>query len=1019
MAEPLGVAFVEIEPVAVGFRAKTEAQLRTQLAGVSAGVPPSPATAASTKQLQGLGVAAGEAATAEELLIAANAQLAESEIRLAAIESGAAKSRLQSVLATEADAAAKQALLAITAETNAATVREIEALNAKTGAATRAAAAEERAAFATASHGTAAAHASGHIAREAGAMTALTAGAAGVSAPMAAAAVAATALFLSVEQADEFNEAMHEIEVATHATAAELDAASDRAVRLGADLNLPLTSSVEAAKAINLLARSGLTLEESMTAAEGALLVSTAAGQDLATSVQQVDRILDAFNLTASDTVLVADQIATGLKFTQGSASEFSSALTTLAPAADSLGLSLQATTTLVLQLAESGLSTTQATGSLRQAFLKLAAGGKGVNEGLAEINLTQADLRDELGRLRPDAFVVLSDALQDLNREEQLRVLTQIFSRRAALGVIRIVEQQREGYDRMTEAAHENGVAQDEAAARAKSLSGRLQEAKDSAADVGRQFGRLTVGPLQQFLDTANAILTVGNNAARVLGELGGAAQDLGTDLLSIIPGGERAGGVIGKIAELSINPLARTEAAARGLGSAFGFVADQLSDDTGKTGEVFDRMSKNIGKSMDDIVAKFDKVGEAMKKLAAQTPVAENLRTQLAVAQAAGDEGAELAAQRRILAAAKERLARNRRRLATGDVGQAAVQQAAADVTAANAAIQAILDGQAADAEAARADAERAAAEIEANAKERDQAFVRAMEAQQQLAQERLTVAAETPELGDDIIANRRLRRFLTRAIAETKARIAQARAAGRDTEVLTGELSSLAADRRAVNREIEQLREQRQQQIADERVESAQLDLQILEARTDDDPTVRQTNLLVRGHQKVIAALKRAQALTKRRSVEWKRLQLEIEQEKEAIRSLRDAAKPDDAAADLASFQKQSFELMQSLQGFSSNLASNLIPFSAAGGLVGTAQPPPTTVTSPFQRADRDRATTTTPVSSGQGNTQIDLLRRILTEVRRSNRGMDHPEAKQQRRTGAAAMDYGGGGGGNMGM
>ena len=877
MAEPLGVAFVEIEPVAAGFRAKTEAQLRTQLAGVSAGIPPSPATAAATKQVEGHAIASNAAAAAHQ--------------------------------------------------------REAAALVDKTVAASGAAVAEGRAAVATAAHGTAARTATGHILAESAAMSGLrNIPLGGMSAPLIAAAAAATILFKSLEEADQFNEQLHLIEAATHATAEEMDHARATAIGFGHDLNIPLTSATDAATAINLLTRSGFDLDDALTATRGALLLTAASGDTLETSVKEVDRILDAFNLTAADSVRVADAIASGLKFTQGNAAEFAQALGTLAPAADSLGLSLEATNTLVLQLSESGLSATQASGSLRQAFLKLAAGGKGVDEGLASIGLNMSDLRDELGRLRPDAFVILAEALQGLNRETQLQILTQIFSRRAALGVIRIVEQQRDGYERMAEVARESGTAQEEAAAKTQSFGGTLKETKKDAADFGRQVGSVATGPATAYVGMLGDILRGADDATFALGALAGGIGDVGGALGDAIPFADRFGDVIKKGIVLQAFPVLGI---AKGISSIVGHFRKGGED----IDDILDAMNKGVAADLDELAAILRAKAGAIASGA--NDVGQSLATQLAVAEATGTEAEQLRILRQIKADALTRLRRNQERLKKGEVGNAAVQDAAADVKAADDAIDAILAGQAADSAASAAEAEANATKIEQAADKRDRAFIRAQQARVARRQERVSVAAETDPLGDDIKANIKLRRLLVTIIAETQARIREARAAGRSTEALASELSQLRTARRAVEREIKGLQREAKEQAAETRVEQAQLDLQIAEARIGDDPTARQANRLIQGHLKVIAALKKQQRLTKRRSVEWKQLQLAIEEERQAIRQLR---KDTSAAGQESNFAAQAFAFLGTQQGFFANTASNVFPGGTAGRGVGGSRGAP---------------------------------------------------------------------------
>lgn len=986
MPEPLGVAFVEIEPVAAGFRAKTEAQLRSQLAGVGA-IPPSPQTAAATKQVQ------------------------------------------SHTLASERAAAAHRT--------------ETAALEQKAVAAGGVAAAEGRAAAATTAHGTASRAAAANIAGQAGSMAGLGTAATGLNPPLLAAAAASVALFKSLGEADEFAEKMHLIETATHATAEEMDEARNAAFALGRDLSIPGTSAIESAEAINLLARSGFDLQESMTAARGSLLLAAASGETLNESVSQIDRVLDAFNLKAEDSVRIADAVAVGLKFTAGNAREFSQALFTLAPAADSIGLSLEQTNTLVLQLTESGLSASQAAGTLRQAFLKLAEDGKGVRDGLKSIGLETADLFDELGRLRPDAFVILAEAVDHLNNRQRLAVLTQIFTRRAALGVIRIIEQQREGYDRMSEAASRSGVAQEDAAARAQTAGGQLAELRNDLSDTGTAFGSLAQGPATLFIRKLRDIVQVAGAVSFGILVIADAVGELGRAAGEAVPGLNEAYEVMKKMVELQVSPT-------KGISALVGFISDipdkigdaatglqqaidmnvagiadipgikELADNLGLLSGAWEKSRRDVKTQADGMA---DDVDKALKKqqsnIERAVPKIASASSQIALAiaqaQAAGDEGAEIRGLRQREAGLERFIARQEALPQTKARVQTLIK-ANQQLAQVRGQIEAILAGQEADAARAAADANAHADKIEQAAKDRDQAFIRALQAQVAGREGAVTAAAVDDTLANDIRANIKLRKFLTSAIEQTQTRIREARAAGRKTVELAAALAEFRRAKNAVRREIDALQREAAAQAASTRVESAQLDLQILEARVGTDPNASQTNKLVSAHQRVIKALKRAQSLTKKRSLEYKRLQLDIENELAAIRDLRKAAKEGREGAD---FGQLSFQFLQQQQGVLANFGPNFFPSGAltvggrgtgAQGISRPHMPMPSPFDAPRTKAAAADALKQTGMTHGQANELVTQVRVLVHEIRLLRRGAGHPSNRHSEKWNKHLMDHG---------
>lgn len=942
-AEPIGVAFVEIEPIAPGFRAKTEAQIRGQIAAVQT------KAAATTR--------------------AAGAQQALTRAEVAG--AGAAASNAQ---------------------------------------------AENAAAAATSRHTLASTQATAALSRQSIAQQALNTSTLGMHPAMLAAAVGAGVFFKSLSLAADFEEQMKLIEAATGATEDELERAGDRARDLGADLRLPLTSAREGAEAINLLVRSGFDLEGAMDAAGGALLTAAASGETVADSVSITDQILDAFNLRADESVRVANALAVGMRFTGGSAQEAGRGLATLAPIADSLGLSLEEVNTLVLQLAESGIELSRGSGVLRQSLLRIST--PSVAKALNEVGVGMNVLLDAQGNLRPDAFARLAEALSDLSDAEQRRVLTQAFGARGALAVIRLVEQQRTGYDRMASSVRDASAAQREAEARSEGLRGQLAETSATVEDVGTNFGRVATGPatlyLRQIEEIARAtdnLIFVGAGVAGLIGDIGDAFEDA-------VPGGDRFLGVLGRIGVAQAFPVV-------GIATGINTIVGHFRRGEEEGGNAIEGFRKRVDAALQGMVADLKK---AARDIGVETgQIGGSLSVEIAAASVSGNQQQQLSLLReqeanqlnlfnRLLETARKR---------PSPEHDAAVDRARAQLEATRNAIQAILNERQATIDASTAEAAAQATKLEQAADERDREFVRALQAGLTQREARVSVAASTDEtLRDDVQANVALRRFLADTIDAIRERIRDARAAGRETQGLVEALANFRRQRNQVKREIDALREQQAEQAAATRVERAEIDLQILETRVGDDPTETQRGALVSAHQRVIKALQAQQKLVGRRSVEWKRLQLQIAQEQAAIRDLRKRQDDRNKAAETAS--RQQFDFMRTMTGFAFNLTGNLIPGFASAGLVGGTSGTTGTVAGTVTDLGDERhpvelgrpapstrpagiPSPTKPVSTAQGNTQIDLLRKIHSELRRSNAGTEHPEASGQRRRGSASGDF----------
>jgi hypothetical protein len=579
------------------------------------------------------------------------------------------------------------------------------------------------------------------------------------------------------------------------------------------------------------------------------------------------------------------------------------------------------------------------------------------------------------------------------------------IFSRRAVTGLLTLTGEQRASYKQTAEAAHEYGVTLDEAEEKSRGFKGQTQELKDDASDLGVELGQLTIGPLTAFVKNLRDIAKGAGDTVFAITEIGHAVGDLA----GAVPGGQKVLDVLLKIEKFQI--LGTAGLIGRGVSSIVGHF--RRGEKEG--GDAIEGFRKRTEK---DLSAIADAWQEAADKVAAEQDRMQHrtlsLSGELAVAEATGTQADQLRILRERQARQRADLQRKQERFASGDVNEAAVVNAANALDETNSAIASILSEQQSKAAAAAADAKDKADKIVQAQKERDDAFVEAINSERTRREARASAASSTEALGDDVRANDALRDFLRRSISDVRDRIRGARQAGRDTQGLKAALQVLRLAKADVRREIARLKEERREERDSSRVESAQLDVELATTRaggTGENRTQASINSEVRARQRLIAALRKAQDHVRRGTNEWKRLRNEIVQEQAAIAALR--KQEDTKQADVLAIKKQEFEFLQTLSGFTTNLIGNLIP-GGATGLVGGSTPtgpgPADVGAKPGGAGTRPMAgVTTRPVSTAQGNTQIALLREIRNQLHKLNTGQAHPEAQFQRKQGSASGDF----------
>ncbi|MGH8121210.1 MAG: phage tail tape measure protein, partial [Rudaea sp.] len=209
----------------------------------------------------------------------------------------------------------------------------------------------------------------------------------------------------------------------------------------------------EAAKAVNVSAETaatgiaaltshGLDLGRSFEALIPTLQLAKIAQIDVGTAAQTVAQILLAFNIPASESQKVVDELTTASHGAAGGLAAMSTAATTLAPDARQLGLSFDQTVSILGLLATKGFDTEKALRGLRTVFQELQdptsklrgdllALGDGTNDfgkavaaltsGSARANEALLDLKgpartviEAFGQDGPDALAKFQQHLQD-----------------------------------------------------------------------------------------------------------------------------------------------------------------------------------------------------------------------------------------------------------------------------------------------------------------------------------------------------------------------------------------------------------------------------------------------------------------------------------------------------------------------------------------------------------------------------------------------------------------------------
>lgn len=311
-----------------------------------------------------------------------------------------------------------------------------------------------------------------------------------MGAAMARAAVAATAAIgalagmgQAVGVIREFESSMSQVAAITRASTVEIEAMRDAAKELGSTTEF---SAAQAADGLRFLGMAGFEASEAIQAIPAVLDLATASSMDLAQSADIASNVLSGFGLAAGDAAQVADVLAAASSRSNTSVAQLGGAMSTAAPIAAALDISLQDTAAAIGVMSDAGIQGERAGTALRGVLASLAGPTEQAKEALKQYGLTAAQVNPESVALA-DIFALLRE--RGLSTADAMA----IFGREAASGALVLTE----------------------ASARVGAFGDELEEAEGAASEMA--------GIMRDNLGgAANTLMSSVQGLAIALGEAG-----------------------------------------------------------------------------------------------------------------------------------------------------------------------------------------------------------------------------------------------------------------------------------------------------------------------------------------------------------------------------------------------------------------------------------------------------------------------------------------------------------------
>lgn len=200
-----------------------------------------------------------------------------------------------------------------------------------------------------------------------------------------------------IKGAADFEGALSRVKAATGASGDEMERLKKAAEDAGANTKF---TSVEAANALENLAKAGLSAADSVEALPAVLNLAQAADVGLAESAEFVTKAVMGMGLQFSDAARVADVLALGANATNTSVTGLAQALSYAAPVAQSAGVSLEGTVAIMGKLADAGIDASRSGTAVANMLAQFSDPASAFKRALADAGITTNDFEQALHEL-------------------------------------------------------------------------------------------------------------------------------------------------------------------------------------------------------------------------------------------------------------------------------------------------------------------------------------------------------------------------------------------------------------------------------------------------------------------------------------------------------------------------------------------------------------------------------------------------------------------------------------------
>ncbi len=197
----------------------------------------------------------------------------------------------------------------------------------------------------------------------------------------------------------DLEQALSRVQAATNATVQEMAALRKATLDAANDKRFNFTQ-LEAAGALENLAKAGLSVKDAIATLPAAMQLARAGDIELAASAEYLTKIVTGLGLSFSESGRVADVLAKGANATNTSVTGLAQALSYAAPLANTLGLGLETTVAIIGKFADAGIDASRAGTALNSILAQFSDPASKFRTELAAAGITTVNFEQALHEL-------------------------------------------------------------------------------------------------------------------------------------------------------------------------------------------------------------------------------------------------------------------------------------------------------------------------------------------------------------------------------------------------------------------------------------------------------------------------------------------------------------------------------------------------------------------------------------------------------------------------------------------